>query len=121
MLALSIRQPWAWAIIHAGKDIENRDWWTNYRGPFFVHASKGMTRAEYADAISAFPHIAWPHRDSLQRGGIIGRAKIVQCVTDHASPWFFGHYGFVLAEQEALDFIELKGSLGFFEVGDADR
>lgn len=25
-LALSVRQPWAWAIIHAGKDIENRSW-----------------------------------------------------------------------------------------------
>lgn len=25
-LALSVRQPWAWAIIHAGKDIENRTW-----------------------------------------------------------------------------------------------
>ena len=23
-LALSIRQPWAWAILHAGKDVENR-------------------------------------------------------------------------------------------------
>ena len=22
--ALSVRQPWAWAIIHGGKDIENR-------------------------------------------------------------------------------------------------
>lgn len=27
-VALSIRQPWAWAILHAGKDIENRDWHT---------------------------------------------------------------------------------------------
>lgn len=26
MIALSIRQPWAWLIINAGKDIENRDW-----------------------------------------------------------------------------------------------
>ena len=26
MKALSIRQPWAWLILHAGKDIENRDW-----------------------------------------------------------------------------------------------
>lgn len=24
--ALSVRQPWAWAIIFAGKDIENRSW-----------------------------------------------------------------------------------------------
>ncbi|WP_409188395.1 hypothetical protein [Bradyrhizobium sp. RDM4] len=22
--ALSVRQPWAWAIIHGGKDVENR-------------------------------------------------------------------------------------------------
>ena len=28
MKALTIKQPWAWAIIHAGKDIENRDWVT---------------------------------------------------------------------------------------------
>lgn len=25
-LALSVRQPWPWAILHAGKDIENRSW-----------------------------------------------------------------------------------------------
>ena len=47
-MAISIRQPWAWAIFHAGKDIENR-------GPMAskalfrpglrvaIHASKGMT------------------------------------------------------------------------------
>jgi len=23
-IALSVRQPWAWAIIHAGKPVENR-------------------------------------------------------------------------------------------------
>ena len=32
MKALSIRQPWAWAIINAGKDIENRQWPTKFRG-----------------------------------------------------------------------------------------
>lgn len=31
--AISIRQPWAWLILNAGKDIENRDWPTNFRGP----------------------------------------------------------------------------------------
>jgi hypothetical protein len=24
MRALTVRQPWAWAIVHGGKDIENR-------------------------------------------------------------------------------------------------
>jgi hypothetical protein len=26
MKGLTLKQPWAWAIAHAGKDIENRDW-----------------------------------------------------------------------------------------------
>jgi len=43
--ALSIRQPWAYAILHLGKDIENRPWRTNFRGPLLIHASlKGRTR-----------------------------------------------------------------------------
>ena len=45
--AISIRQPWAWAIVHAGKDIENRDWSTRYRGPVCIHAAKGMTKDEF--------------------------------------------------------------------------
>lgn len=40
MKCLSIRQPWAWAILYAGKDIENRTWFTYHRGPFLLHASK---------------------------------------------------------------------------------
>lgn len=51
IMCLSIRQPWAWAILHAGKDIENRDWATRFRGPFLVHAGKGCTRDEYEDAV----------------------------------------------------------------------
>jgi len=31
--ALMVRQPWAWAIIYSGKDVENRRWRTSYRGP----------------------------------------------------------------------------------------
>ena len=45
--ALSIRQPWAWMILNAGKDIENRSWQTDYRGRFLIHAAKGMTQDEY--------------------------------------------------------------------------
>lgn len=47
MKALSIRQPWAWAILNADKDIENRDWRTNFRGRIAVHAAKTMTRDDY--------------------------------------------------------------------------
>ena len=46
MKALSIRQPWAWLIVHGRKDIENRSWRTKFRGRFLVHAAQGMTRRE---------------------------------------------------------------------------
>ena len=55
MLALSIRQPWAWLIVHGWKDIENRTWRTRVRGRFLIHAAKGMTNREYLDAIE-FAH-----------------------------------------------------------------
>ena len=38
MKAITIKQPWAWAIIFAGKDIENRTWHTHDRGPLLIHA-----------------------------------------------------------------------------------
>ena len=41
-IALSIRAPWAWAIFHAGKDIENRTWAPPKKllgQRFFVHVS----------------------------------------------------------------------------------
>jgi len=44
MKALSVRQPWAWAIIYALKDIENRGWPINYRGDILIHAAKTCTK-----------------------------------------------------------------------------
>jgi len=36
--AITIKQPWAWAIAHGGKDIENRTWGTSYTGLLAIHA-----------------------------------------------------------------------------------
>jgi len=41
MKALSLSQPMAWAIFN-GKDVENRNWRTAYRGRFIVHAAKSF-------------------------------------------------------------------------------
>src|SRR4051812_3551823 len=38
MIALSVRQPWAWSILTGAKDHEYRTWPTTYRGPLAVHA-----------------------------------------------------------------------------------
>lgn len=98
--ALSIRQPWAWLIVNGHKDIENRTWRTNHRGRRLIHAGKGMTRAEYEECLyfcrsigvlgKDFPvaegsalnkRLILPHYDELDRGGIVGVAEIVDCIT----------------------------------------
>lgn len=120
---LSIRQPWADLIIHHGKDIENRSWPTRFRGRIFVHASKGMTMSEYADA-REFAHyeatVSLPEKPlgSMMRGGIIGTVEIVDCVDRSDSPWYCGEWGFVLRDPEPLGFMACRGRLGIFPVPD---
>ena len=120
-IALSVRQPWAWGIIYAGKPVENRDWrgpnpGLKFRGRVAIHASKGMTRDEYLQAASfmvTLGVVCPPARDLL-RGGIIGSVEVVDVVSSYDSPWFFGPRAFVLRDPQPCDFIPCAGVLGFF-------
>lgn len=127
MKALSIRQPWAWAILHAGKDVENRDWPTKLRGRIAIHASATLRRAEYLDFLEYYgalvgagvPDVTVPAHESLPLGAIVGTVEIVDCVTRSDSPWFMGDYGFVLRNPIALpEPIPCRGALGFWDVPD---
>ncbi len=123
MKALSIRQPWASLILRQGKDIENRDWSTKYRGRILIHAAKGCTYREFEDALcfarKALGRTISADQKTIQRGGIIGSVEIVDCVSASESPWFMGKYGFVLRDPRPLPFIPWKGQLGFFDVPDS--
>ncbi len=122
MKALSIRQPWAWLIANGYKDVENRVWkrQPKYRGQIYIHASKGCTKAEYADAVafaaSIDPSIKIPPLEELQRGGLIAKALLTGCVTQSLSPWFTGPLGLVLDKVEKIEFVPCKGQLGFFDL-----
>jgi hypothetical protein len=142
MKALSIRQPWAWAILCAGKRIENRSWQgCGYRGPILLHASKGCTRDEFEDAAYAIGeatgggltrrHVDFVRYEELQRGGIVGRARVdgvIRTEADFAAyaasargseeqrAWWAGGFALVLADVEPLPFVAWKGELGLFEV-----
>ena len=132
MKALSVRAPWWWFILHAGKDIENRDWPTRFRGTVYLHASKWFNLAEvHEDAVEAmdiFRSIqtgfgagaTMTFREMKSVGGcIVGKVDIVDCVSKSDSPWFFGKYGFVLSNPVAFENpIPFKGALGFFDVPD---
>ena len=136
MKALSVRQPWWWAIMHAGKRIENRRWNTGYRGPILLHAAKGCTRDEYESAVSWMidAHVSTgldiPPLSHMQRGGIVGRARIVDVVPPFSLPYVYERlpkgvdvrwhmteqFGFVLADVEPLPFVPCKGALSLFEL-----
>lgn len=121
-IALSIRQPWAHALAQGWKPVENRSWrrgnaGLSFRGRVALHASSGMTRAEYGDAAEFFAemgHAAPPPAD-LRRGGIVGVATVVDMVRDHDSNWFFGPLGIVMTDAEPVDFVPVGGRLGFFQ------
>lgn len=123
-IALSIRQPWAWMIATGAKNIENRDWPTRFRGDFLIHASKTMTRADYEAARLFVAGMTWgdevldglPAFSDLERGGIVGQARLIDCVASHHSEWFQGLYGFVLEKAKVLPFAPCAGRLGFFYV-----
>lgn len=119
MKALSIRQPWAWLILHAGKDIENRNWKTHFRGRVLIHASQRMSKDEWLDGLEMVliqhgVRHRFPGPEFLQRGGIVGSVEIVDCVANSTSPWFHGDYGFVLRDPRPLPFRPCRGSLNFF-------
>src|SRR5436190_7737466 len=117
--ALSVRQPWAYAIVYLGKDIENRTRRFGYRGPLLIHAGKSGSRAEYAGTIKWIRENAGrrklPDYLDMQRGGIVGVVDVIDCVTSHSSPWFAGPYGLVLANPRSLPFVPYKGQLGSFK------
>lgn len=110
--ALSIQQPWAWLIVHGFKPVENRNWPTRVRGLIGIHAGLKVDAEGYEWVRRHFPEIKLPNLFDV--GGIVGRARLVDCVEEHDSPWFVGRYGFVLADAEPLPLMPCRGKLGFF-------
>lgn len=124
MKALSVRQPWAWALFH-GKQVENRDWKNppKYRGPLAIHASKTFDDEglewmhEECERLGLNPYEI-PYRLEFRRGGLIGIVDLVDVVKYHPSPWFFGPLGLIVNNPREIEFRTMNGQLGLFEVGD---
>lgn len=132
MKALSIRQPWASAILRLGKDIENRDWPTTRRGTIAIHATKPICfedlQSDLYDCdrrsngeVSDYGLTHWADEElpgwPKYRAAIIGIADLVDCVTQSNSRWFTGKYGFVLTNSRPLKSpIICPGTLGFWEL-----
>jgi hypothetical protein len=84
MKALTIKQPWIYAILRGGKDIENRSWQRSFRGWVALHASGTPQRN------ARFPKsLRIPDVRTLDHSGICGVARVVDIVTKSRSKWFW--------------------------------
>lgn len=104
MKALTILQPWAHAIVWGPKRVENRRWYTGYRGPLAIHAGKDRGEMGGDSPYDALRMIGCKDGDTVfQRpllfGHVIGRCELVNCVAmphdldvinPHVRPWFEG-------------------------------
>ncbi len=120
MHCLSIHQPWAHAILHLGKDIENRTWSTKYRGPLLIHASKSL--ASYKRELSydwmARYGVALPSLDEMAFGAILGVVDLTDCInTPVQSVWAENAWKWVLKNPVLCEKpIPLRGQQGLFSV-----
>jgi hypothetical protein len=137
MLALSVRQPWAWAIVRAGKDVENRSWefpQKHIGSLIAIHAGRtredimtmpirGATNALLDAAIDGDTDPA------LSCGAVVGVARVTGCHDGHTcpgrglragycSPWAVqGQCHWLLADAIPLaEPIPCRGALGLWSL-----
>jgi hypothetical protein len=130
MKALSIKQPWTYAILHLGKRIENRTWAppaSVIGQTIALHASAKDDQAGYRDVFQiAGVRVG---RD-VTRGAVVATAKVIGWIDQRGNfsvpsnypilaldgKWFFGPIGWILDDIKPLDQpIPAKGALGLWE------
>jgi hypothetical protein len=110
---LTLHRPWAWAIAHGTKRIENRQWeppnWM--LGEYLaIHAGKKWD-IEGAVTVAELHGLKWAHQlppESVAEG-IAAVAQLVGVKTESDDPWFSGPFGWELARIVPLDPIPCRG------------
>ena len=99
MKALTVQQPWAWAIIHGGKNIENRTQLWSYRGPLAIHAG-----TRWSDRGAKDPRVIEALIEHLQRFGLASQtADLMRKHGLMREDWGSGWYGAILGVVDLVD------------------
>lgn len=128
--ALSVRQPWAWAICRGWKDVENRTWPSRFRGPLHIHACRrahpaGLGRYDDVDYVCRraaemtgrqLSRIWREYEEEVRFGALVGLVEMVDCVESSESPWFQGPFGFVFRNARPIAAVRMPGRLGIFRL-----
>jgi hypothetical protein len=131
MKVLSVKNPWAFLIIHYGKNIENRTRKTNYRGRIAIHASLKSDEGAYRSyfitpAMNKIFDTIREKRAEIEKlnGHNRGTVEIYNCArpestrADNPSPWgeMDAEWHYWLKDPIALpEPIAARGMLGLWE------
>lgn len=141
MRILTVRQPWAWAIVHGQKDVENRvrNIAGDYRGPVAIHAAMGGSAVDRSQDWDDYVNGGHPtagmdvRQIGDNRSVIIGVVDLIDVhdpssrvflptadVGGTCSPWAeHGTVHLVLANPRALaEPISYRGALGLRRLDD---
>lgn len=123
MKALSLKQPYASLVVTGAKKIELRNWKTNHRGEFLVHASKVPIKSDFSEFLL--------EKNLMPLGAIVGKASLYHVkkyssvfdwtsdIKYHlAGPEFqSSSYGFILTNPVKFkEPIPCEGALNFWDV-----
>lgn len=108
---MTAKQPWAWAIIFAAKDVENRSKQWTYRGRVLVHAGLSVDPAgvEFLRSVGIEPP-----PEALTGGHIVGAVQLDGCTGSSPSKWAIsGQWHHLLSSPEpAVRKVAVRGNLG---------
>lgn len=122
--ALSVRQPWAYAIMHMGKDVENRTWKPKHDitgERIWIHASSTREQYDPDELLAGFIHgDTHPRTEDLPAGAIVGSVVIHGFTRASKSRWFNpgrSNIGWLLREPEPVAKpVPCRGALGLWVV-----
>lgn len=122
MKTLSIKNPWAALIALGFKDVENRSWYTNYRGKILIHSSSKpdsrftkMSDINKLNLLSESQKIQLLH--NTMNSAIIGEVFIYDCINNSNSAWAEpDQFHWILKEPKLYKhpIFNVKGSLSFW-------
>lgn len=115
LYALTLYRPWCWAIVAGHKPIENRPWAPGYhlqRQLFAIHSGNTWD-AEGAAWLRDTMGLPVPEPADWPAGRICGVVRYVDLrisgLNPDPGPYFFGPYGWVLAEPRQFDGPRCRG------------
>lgn len=117
--ALTIRQPFASAIMAGVKPVENRTWApaSQFIGErLYIHAGKTFWGGDLDGLTNLWPDMP----DDLPRGVLLGHVLllgVVPVIHRPRCPWSTGPLCWLLDNPILIDPIPVRGSLKLFDVG----